>query len=85
MFDAHPPCSKEFMLFTDPLFVDKVHDIVGLCLNTFGHVVALSVDEKSWVTSRLRVRRTDPGIRSPPLPDEPARGRRLARRSSCVT
>lgn len=36
---------KNFKLSTDPLFVDKVHDIVGLYLNPPERALVLCVDE----------------------------------------
>ncbi len=36
-----------FQLSTDPFFIGKVRDIVGLYLNPPGHAMALCVDEKS--------------------------------------
>jgi len=42
-----PHRQKHFKLSTDPFFVEKVHDIVGLYLNPPDHAIVLSVDEKS--------------------------------------
>jgi|SRR5579871_855098 len=41
--------SQTFKLSGDPLFVDKVRDIVGLFLSPPNRAVVLSVDEKSWI------------------------------------
>ena len=41
--------SKTFKLSTDPLFVDKVQDIVGLYLSPVNWPIALCVDEKSQI------------------------------------
>ena len=38
---------KQFKLSTDPQFVDKLRDIVGLYVDPPAHAVVLSVDEKS--------------------------------------
>src|SRR4249919_3451845 len=40
---------KQFKLSTDPQFVDKVRDIVGLYVDPPAHAVVLSVDEKSQI------------------------------------
>ena len=42
-----PHRQKNFKLSTDPFFVEKVHDIVGLYLNPPDHAMVLCVDEKS--------------------------------------
>jgi transposase len=44
-----PHRSETFKLSTDPLFVDKVRDIVGLYLDPPDRAVVLCVDEKSQV------------------------------------
>ena len=45
------PCSRTaretFKLSTDPLFIEKVRDIVGLYLNPPDRALVLCVDEKS--------------------------------------
>ena len=48
-FSLQPHRSETFKLSTDPLFVDKVRDIVGLYLNPPERAVVLCVDEKSQV------------------------------------
>lgn len=48
-FGLKPHRQKTFKLSTDPLFVEKVRDIVGLYLDPPAHAVVLSVDEKSQV------------------------------------
>src|SRR6201988_1391116 len=40
---------KQFKLSTDPRFVDKLRDIVGLYVDPPAHAVVLSVDEKSQI------------------------------------
>lgn len=40
---------KECSLSTDPLFIDKVRDIVGLCRNPPDWALVLCVDEKSQI------------------------------------
>ena len=46
-FGLQPHRVEAFKLSTDPLFVDKVRDIVGLYLNPPDHALVLCVDEKS--------------------------------------
>ena len=46
-FSLQPHRSETFKLSADPLFVDKVRDIVGLYLNPPDHALVLCVDEKS--------------------------------------
>ncbi|MEX1258203.1 MAG: IS630 family transposase [Gemmatimonadota bacterium] len=47
LFNVQPHRQKHFKLSTDPFFVEKVHDIVGLYLNLPDHAMVLCVDEKS--------------------------------------
>ena len=53
-FDLKPHLTDTFKLSTDPLFVDKVYDIVGLYLNPPEAAVVLCVDEKSQVQALAR-------------------------------
>ncbi len=46
-FGVQPHRQKYFKLSTDPFFVEKVRDIVGLYLNPPEHALVLCVDEKS--------------------------------------
>jgi transposase len=48
-FGLQPHRSKTFKLSTDPLFVDKVRDIVGLYLDPPDRALVLCVDEKSQI------------------------------------
>ena len=48
-FGLQPHRSETFKLSSDPLFVDKVRDIVGLYVDPPAHAVVLSVDEKSQI------------------------------------
>lgn len=66
-FGIKPCLEKTFKLSTDPLFVDKVHDIVGLYLNPPERALVLCVDEKSQIQA---LNRTQPG--SPLSPGNPA-------------
>jgi putative transposase len=54
LFGVQPHRSKSFKLSTDPLFVEKVKDIVGLYLNPPDHAVVLCVDEKSQIQALER-------------------------------
>jgi len=48
-FGLQPHRVETFKLSSDPLFVDKVRDVVGLYLSPPGRAVVLSVDEKLQV------------------------------------
>src|SRR3974390_3131902 len=50
---------KQFKLSTDPQFVGKLRDIVGLYVDPPAHAVVLSVDEKSQIQA---LDRTQPGL-----------------------
>jgi transposase len=56
-FDLKPHRADTFKLSNDPLFVDKVVDVVGLYLNPPEGAVVLWVDEKSQVQALARCRR----------------------------
>ncbi len=49
LFGVQPHRQRHFKLSTDPFFVEKVRDIVGLYLNPPDHAMVLCVDEKSQV------------------------------------
>jgi transposase len=53
-FELKPHRTDGFKLSTDPLFVDKVFDVVGLYLNPPEAAVVLCVDEKSQVQALAR-------------------------------
>ena len=48
-FGLQPHRAETFKLSTDPLFIEKVRDIVGLYLNPPERALVLSVDEKSQI------------------------------------
>ncbi len=48
-FGLQPHKRETFKLSTDPFFVEKVRDVVGLYLNPPERAIVLSVDEKSQV------------------------------------
>jgi hypothetical protein len=51
-FGLQPHRSETFKLSGDPLFVDKVRDIVGLYLSPPTRALVLSVDEKTQIQAR---------------------------------
>ena len=53
-FGLQPHRQKTFKLSTDPFFVEKVRDIVGLYLNPPEHALVLCVDEKSQIQALER-------------------------------
>ena len=53
-FELKPHRAEGFKLSNDPLFVDKVFDVVGLYLNPPEAAVVLCVDEKSQVRALAR-------------------------------
>ncbi len=53
-FGLQPHRSETFRLSADPLFVDKVRDITGLCLDPPERTLVLRVDEKSQIQARDR-------------------------------
>jgi len=48
-FMLKPHRSETFKISKDPLFIEKVRDIVGLYLNPPDHALVLAVDEKSQI------------------------------------
>lgn len=67
-FGLQPHRTETFKLSTDPFFVQKVRDIVGLYLHPPQHAVVLSVDEKSQTQALERTQ--------PLLPLSPGRPER---------
>lgn len=59
LFGVQPHRSKSFKLSTDPSFVEKVRDIVGLYLNPPDKALVLCVDEKSQIQA---LERSQPAI-----------------------
>lgn len=53
-FGLQPHLVKSFKISDDPLFVEKVRDIVGLYLNPPDHAVVLSFDEKPQIQALQR-------------------------------
>lgn len=54
LFGVQPHRSRHFKLSTDPFFVEKVRDIVGLYLNPPDKALVLCVDEKSQIQALER-------------------------------
>ena len=67
-FNLQPHRTETFKLSTDPLFIDKVRDVVGLYLSPPDKAIVLCVDEKSQVQALDRTQ--------PLLPMEPCRPER---------
>lgn len=67
-FGLKPHRSESFTLSTDPLFVEKVRDVVGLYLDPPGNALVLCVDEKTQVQALERSQ--------PVLPMRPGRPER---------
>lgn len=67
-FGLKPHRSDTFQLSTDPLFIEKVRDVVGLYLNPPDNALVLSVDEKTQVQALNRTQ--------PILPMQPGRSER---------
>lgn len=59
LFGVQPHRTRAFKLSTDPFFVEKVQDIVGLYLNPPDHALVLCVDEKSQIQA---LERTQPNL-----------------------
>src|SRR4051794_13110248 len=75
-FGLQPHRQERWKLSKDPLFIDKVRDVVGLYLNPPERAVVLCVDEKSQIQA---LDRTAPIL--PMLPGTPARATHDYKRS----
>jgi putative transposase len=53
-FGLQPHRTRSFKLSTDPFFIEKVRDIVGLYLHPPDHALVLCVDEKSQIQALNR-------------------------------
>ena len=69
-FALAPHRTESFRLSHDPLFIDKVRDIVGLYMNPPEHALVLCVDEKSQIQALERT--------APLLPMRPGQVERRA-------
>jgi hypothetical protein len=65
-FGLQPHRSQTFKLSSDPLFVNKLRDIVGLYLSPPNRALVLSIDEKSQIQA---LDREQPVL--PMMPDVP--------------
>jgi putative transposase len=54
LFGVQPHRTRSFKLSSDPFFIEKVREIVGLYLNPPDHALVLCVDEKSQVQALER-------------------------------
>jgi transposase/transcriptional regulator with XRE-family HTH domain len=68
-FELKPHRAETFKLSNDPLFVEKVFDVVGLYLNPPEGAVVLCVDEKSQVQALARSQPAFPLM--PGMPERP--------------
>src|SRR5665213_3565094 len=59
MHGLQPHRYRQFKLSTDPKFVAKLRDVVGLYVDPPAHAIVLSVDEKSQIQA---LDRTQPGL-----------------------
>ncbi len=53
-FAVQPHRSRSFKISTDPFFIEKIRDIIGLYLNPPDHALVLCVDEKSQIQALNR-------------------------------
>ena len=67
-FALQPHRTEAFKLSTDPLFIEKVRDIVGLHLNPPDRALVMCVDEKAQIQALDRTR--------PLLPKRPGQAER---------
>ena len=63
-FNLKPHRTETFKLSTDPPFVEKVRDVVGLYLSPPERALVLCVDEKSQIQALDRSQPLLPGRRS---------------------
>jgi hypothetical protein len=73
-FGLKPHLVKSFKLSTDPMFVEKVRDFVGLYLNPPEKAIELCVDEESQTQA---LQRTQPILPMGPGRPEPQKPRLL--------
>jgi hypothetical protein len=70
------PRVRQFKLSTDPQFVAKLRDIVGLYVDPPAHAIVLSVDEKSQIQA---LDRTQPGLPLKPIQFAPRKWEKVRR------
>lgn len=64
-FSIRPHLAEKFQISTDPQFIEKVHDVVGLYLTPPANSVVFSIDEKTQVQALNRTQAilpTRPGM-----------------------
>jgi transposase len=76
-----PHRTKTFKLSEDPLFIEKVRDVVGLYMNPPEHAIVLSIDEKSQLQA---LDRTQPAAADGTLAGGAAHARLRALRDHVV-
>src|SRR5579863_2675472 len=59
-FGLQPHLSDSFKMSPDPQLVDKVRDVVGLCMNPPAHAVVFALDEKSQIQAFQRAQPIPP-------------------------
>lgn len=69
-FGLAPHKTEIFKLSSDPLFIDKVRDVVGLYMNPPDHALVLCVDEKPQIQATART--------APVLPMRPGQAERVS-------
>jgi transposase len=79
-FGLKPHRTETFQLSTDPDFIDKVRDVVGLYMNPPDNAIVLSVDEKSQIQA---LNRTQPLL--PLRPGQVERGTPEYQRNGTTT
>jgi transposase len=79
-FGLKPHRSETFQLSTDPLFIEKVRDVVGLYMSPPDNAVVLCVDEKSQIQA---LNRTQPML--PLRPGQAERGTPEYQRNGTTT
>jgi transposase len=70
-FGLQPHRAESFKLSTDPFFVEKVRDIVGLYLDPPERAMVLCVDEKSQIQALNRFQRACPDDAGHPRAPQP--------------
>lgn len=60
LFGVKPHLTRSFKLSTDPFFIEKVRDIIGLYLHPPDNAMVLCVDEKSQIQALNRTQRALP-------------------------
>ena len=75
-FGLQPHRTEHFKISPDPLLIDEIRDVVGLCLAPPANAAVFAVDEKPQIQA---LQRTSPVL--PMIPGTPERRRASAGRS----